>query len=119
MNPFTTQNTDPFGLQIFDQNGFILYEADLFTFTMEMSASNFAFSFVSSDSPVNGESSLYSLSLTLSVDTPIGSVCEVTLPPEVSFDETSEFVCRGTYNLAEELACDFNNDRNFKITLTP
>jgi hypothetical protein len=66
----------------------MLYEQESNIFTKIMTASDFAFNFVSSDSGVNGESSLYSISVTLSVNTPIGSICEVKLPPEVSFDKS-------------------------------
>ena len=75
MNPFTTEETEAFGIQVLDKNSFILYETDTNSPTVSASASDFAFSFVSSESPVNGESTVYSVSLTLSVNTPVGAIC--------------------------------------------
>lgn len=68
-----------------------------------MLASDFAFSFVESSSEINGVSSLYQVSLTLSVDTPYGAMAYVELPPEIKFDTTKRYTCYGTLNLQRDL----------------
>lgn len=69
-NPFTTEETDAFGISVFDKNGSPLYLPTENTVTTFVRASDFAFSFVQSSSDVNGASSMYNFSITLSVDTP-------------------------------------------------
>lgn len=87
-NPFTTAETDAFGIEVIDRNGYKLYKPTTLSYTVKVQASNFAFSFVESSSPVNGVSSMYQVSLTLSVDTPFGSIVSVELPSELSFDSS-------------------------------
>lgn len=56
--------------------------------TSYVRASDFSFAFVESRSPKNGESSLYDFSLTLSVDTPVGSTLSIALPDQIVFDQS-------------------------------
>ena len=88
--------SDPFGMEVIDKNDYTLYSPTIFSYSMQVEPSDFAFCFVSSSSPVNGASSTYSVSLTLSVDTPINSIARVTLPNELKFDTSSKFFCKGT-----------------------
>ncbi len=63
-------------------------------------ASDFAFSFVQSSSPVNGASSMYHFSITLSVDTPKGAILLINLPDDIFFDSSRPFQCNGTMGFA-------------------
>jgi hypothetical protein len=73
-------------MDVIDRYNYTLYAPEQYSYTKKVEPSDFAFSFVSSSSPVNGASSTYSVSLTLSVDTPINSIARVTLPEELKFD---------------------------------
>ena len=70
VNPFTAQETKPFGLYVFDNDGYPLYAPEILNFTFKAEPSDFAFSFVKSYSTTNGVFSIYTVSITLSVDTP-------------------------------------------------
>ena len=74
----------------------MLYNPPNNTLTISVNPSDFAFSFVSSQSDVNGVSSIYNFSLTLSVDTPQGATLSVLLPDVINFDTTMPFFCLGT-----------------------
>ena len=86
VNPFTTQETKPFGLYIFDSDGYPLYAPERPSFTFKAEPSDFSFSFVKSDSPTNGVYSIYTVSITLSVDTPQKATLQVVIPSELTFD---------------------------------
>jgi hypothetical protein len=73
-------------MQIYDKNDFQLYKYTANSTTVSVRPSDFSHSFISSSSEVNGESSIYSLSITLSVDTPVLAVLEIQMPTELEFD---------------------------------
>jgi hypothetical protein len=75
------------------------------------SASDFAYAYVESLSPIVGAVSKYSFALTFGVDTPEGTIAVIDFPDDIEFpvyDETtfsSEPLCVGTHNLNEVLHC--------------
>lgn len=85
--------------------------------TSSVKASDFSFAFVESQSPKNGVSSLYDFSLTLSVDTPVGSTLSIALPDQIVFDQSQDFFCQGTMGFAEEMQCYYRNGKVIWITL--
>ena len=89
---------------------FKLYSPENYTYTSSVVASDFAFSFVSSSSAVNGALSTYSFSLTLSVKTSTNTIANITLPDELSFDMSQKIKCTGGQNLAGSLSCTVAND---------
>lgn len=119
INPLTTAETQPFGIKVVDNNLYELYEPPLNSYTLTMLPSDFAFAFVTSDSNVNGRSSLYQISLTLSVDSPPNTIARLHLPNEIKFDESKQFTCKGTQNLQKNLDCTQSQDkRSVEVQLT-
>ena len=115
INPFTTLPTDTFAMQIYDRIGGLMYTANN-KVELAAQASDFAFVHVNSLNPQNGVKSIYQLTITLGVETAQDAYLELTIPDEISFEDTS--VCRGTRNLAENLNCVFVADRTRRISLT-
>jgi len=72
MNPLTTKETGSFRLQIYDATGGMQYNYEE-EYSLAVEPSLFSFAFAESQSTVVGVSSIYQLSLTLSVDTPAGA----------------------------------------------
>jgi hypothetical protein len=80
--------------------------------------SPFAFAYVQSSSPINGVSAIYTVSLTIAVDTPASTPININLPEQLEFDETLPFVCRGTLELIESLPCigEYRNVIEIRLT---
>ena len=97
-NPFSTQPSQSFGLEIFDKYGGLQYYFDQ-EFTLEVTASQFSFAFIESQSQMNGVSSLFEVTLTLGVDTPAGAYLAIGLPDELDFDSDQPFTCSGEMNV--------------------
>ena len=62
---------------------------------------------VTSDSNVNGASALYTFTVTFSVDTEVNSLIMVTVPPEIEYDSSRNFTCRGLLGLiGKKIRCE-------------
>ena len=109
-NPFTTQPSGKFDMEIYDKYGGLQYYYPD-EFTMKVTASQFSFAFVESQSPVNGVSSLLEVTLTLGVDTPNEAYLAIGLPAELEFDDTVDFTCEGKMNAAGSISCDKRDGR--------
>jgi hypothetical protein len=86
-------------------------------FTLYVNPTSFAFAFVSSSSDTNGESSIYTFSITLNIDTPTGTTLQVVLPPELQFDSSMPFLCNGTLEMVGDIPCFYRNGRSINIVL--
>lgn len=117
-NPKNSKPTDSFAFRVLDSAG-----NEEFVFSqilqLQMVPQPFEFAVVSSSSPVNGQSALYTFTLTFSVDTPIGSYIQVTLPSEVTLDSSKPLVCQGVLNLNKTFGggCVLKNDRVFVFAI--
>ena len=95
-NPFTTQETDSFEMEIYDRVGGLMYTSNN-EVKLRMSASNFAFVHVESLSPANGVETIYTVTITLGVDTSQSAKILMQVPDEISFaDQSGASICRGT-----------------------
>ena len=72
LNPFTTLETGNFKMDIYDEKEGLQYNYQG-NYTQKVSPSQFSYAFAESSSAVVGASSVYQLTLTLSVDTPAGA----------------------------------------------
>ena len=82
-----------------------------------MTPAPFAFAGVASSSPINGQSSYYTFTLTLSVDTDIGAMIQITPPDDVIFDNSNPFLCMGVMNTNYTLNCKNRNSKTFFIRM--
>lgn len=106
LNPFTTKETADFEMTIYDEDGGLqyLYQG---SYRQQAKASQFSYAFAESSSTVVGESSIYQLTLTLSVDTPAGAQLKVTLPEELEFDANEDPYCNASTNISPSvLPCE-------------
>jgi hypothetical protein len=72
-----------------------------------MHPSSFQFASVTSSSPVNGFSSLYTFTLTLGVDTEVNSLIMINVPDQIRYDNSKNFTCRGLMNLVgKKIKCE-------------
>jgi hypothetical protein len=75
-----------------------------------MRPSPFQFAQITSSSPVNGASSLYTFTLSLGVDTEVNSLIMIHVPEEIQYDSSKKFMCRGLLNLlGKQIRCEFLN----------
>lgn len=72
LNPFTTLETGNFKMDIYDEKEGLQYTYQG-NYTQKASPSKFSYAFAESSSTVVGASSIYQITLTLSVDTPAGA----------------------------------------------
>lgn len=71
---------------------------------------------VSSSSPLVGASSVYTFTLTLSVDTDVNSVIMINLPPEIDVDTAKPIACQGLLSLAgSNLRCTNKNGKQLLV----
>ena len=82
-NPKTTEETLDFSLTVNDELGNLQYKYVGMKQTLKMHPSPFQFASVTSSSPVNGVSSIYTFTLTLGVDTEVNSLIMVSVPDEI------------------------------------
>jgi hypothetical protein len=101
-NPKDTQETGNFTFEIYDALGQLQYYHRMPPeYTSKMQTAPFLYSLVTSDSPEVSASALYTFTLTLSVDTDINTVLQITAPPEIKFDASrGSLVCRGLLSLS-------------------
>mmetsp|Transcript_22946 Transcript_22946/g.22275 ORF Transcript_22946/g.22275 Transcript_22946/m.22275 type:complete len:123 (+) Transcript_22946:2253-2621(+) len=72
---------------------------------------------VSSSSTLPSQSSQFTFTLTISVDTPIGATLILLLPPQISVDSSMETNCYGQMNLALTTSCYQLNETAFSFEL--
>eukprot|EP00347_Sterkiella_histriomuscorum_P020194 403338738 len=115
-NPKTSRETDTFKLSIYDGNNNLQYVySDTQTFRMQPSP--FQYAMISKNSSVTGESTIYTFTLTLAVDTFIDSNIEVRVPDDIVYDTSKPLVCQGVLNLNKSFACLNKNNKVFVLSI--
>ena len=64
-----------------------------------MDPAPFSYAYVQSSSSFNGDSSLFTFTVTISVDSPIGTIMNIIPPTDLVFDDSKEFFCNMTQNM--------------------
>ena len=115
-NPFTTKPSASFHMEIQDSQGRLQYHYPD-EFSLSVTASTFSFAFIESQSPVNGVSAIFEVTLSLGVDTPAGASLAIGLPEGLEFDGDQPFTCVGTLNVPGSVTCDQRSGRMPFVTL--
>ena len=103
---------------IYDQSGGLMYTAKNNGEPKFMcGSSDFAFVHIESLNAANGLSSIYTVTITLGVDTPQSAWIEFNPPDEIPFLPQDGYVCRGTQNLQENLICYVVSNNVRRISL--
>ncbi len=104
-------------MEIYDRFDGLMYTSNN-SVKLTANSSPFAFVFIESTSPKNGVNAFYNVTITLGVETSQAALIEFNPPDDITLeDENSGSICRGTYNLAEVISCQYVSPTVRKITI--
>lgn len=97
---------------IMDADGQVSYyyfNQTTYGYTFTLLPNPFAYAGVFSSSPFNGDSSIFTFTLTLSIDTPIGAYFLIYPPDDILFDYDKPFYCKALLNLNVSISCSLED----------